>query len=87
VTDTKDPQAVIRVATKKGILREPTLGLIAVLKRHWAVAVSTEPLARDAANESLSAVRHILAITPVKEPITLPSPRPATLPEKALAHA
>ena len=87
VTDTKDPQAVIRVATKKGILREPTLGLIAVLKRHWTVAVSTEPLARDAANESLSAVRHILAVTPVKEPTTLPSPRPATLPETALAHA
>ena len=87
VTDTNDSQAVIRVATKKGILREPTLGLIAVLKRHWTVAVSTEPLARDAAIESLSAARHILAVIPVKEPNTLPSPRPATLPEKALAHA
>ena len=56
-------QAVIRVANKKGILREPTLGLVADLKRHWTVAVSTEPLPRDAANESLSIVRHILSVT------------------------
>ncbi len=87
VTDTQDPQAVIRVATKKGILREPTLGLIAVLRRHWTVAVSTEPLPRDAANESLSAVRHILAVTPVKQPTLVPSPHSRTISEQAFAHA
>jgi hypothetical protein len=62
-----DAQAVIHTAVKKGILREPTLGLVAELKRHWMVAVSTEPLSPEAANESLSAVRHILSVIPVKE--------------------
>ena len=67
LTEAADPQAVIHVAVKKGVLREPTLGLVAELKRHWLVAVSTEPLSHAAANESLSAVRHILSVIPVKE--------------------
>ena len=65
-----DPQAVIRVATRKGILKEPTLGLVAELKRHWSVAVSTEPLPREAAVESLGAVRYILSILPAQEVLT-----------------
>jgi hypothetical protein len=87
VTDTNDSQAVIRSAAKKGILREPTLGLVAVLKRHWTVAVSTEPLPREAANDSLSVVRHILAVTPVKEHAAEPSPYPMTIHKDALVHA
>ncbi len=69
-TRSDDPQAVIRVATRKGILKEPTLGLVAELKRHWSVAVSTEPLTREAAVESLGAVRYILSILPAKEVLT-----------------
>ncbi len=65
-------QAILHVATRKGILREPTLGVVAQLKRHWLVAVSAEPLSREAANESLSIVRHVLSILPVKEPIAGP---------------
>ncbi len=86
VTDAEDPQAVIHVAVKKGILREPTLGLVAELKRHWMVAVSTEPLSPAAANESLSAVRHILSVIPVKEPASAESVRSKTVPDQALAH-
>jgi len=63
-----DPQAVIRVAVHRGLLREPTLGLVDELKRHWSVAVSTEPLPREAAVASLGAVRYILSIVPAKEP-------------------
>ena len=63
-----DPQAVIHVAVRKGILKEPTLGVVAELRRHWTVAISTEPLAREAAVESLSAVRHVLSVIPVKDP-------------------
>jgi len=66
------PQAVLHVATRKGILREPTLGVVEQLKRHWLVAVSAEPVSREAANESLSIVRHVLSIIPVKEPIAGP---------------
>ena len=33
------PQAILHVATRKGILRQPTLGVVEQLKRHWLVAV------------------------------------------------
>jgi hypothetical protein len=62
-----DHQAVIRISTRKGILKEPTLSLVARLERHWSVAVSTEPLPREAAVESLGAVRYILSILPVHQ--------------------
>ena len=82
-TRADDPQSVIRVATRKGLLREPTLGLVAELKRHWSVAVSTEPLPREAAVESLGAVRYILSILPAVEPRPgtsgMPSDRKADL--------
>ena len=81
VTDATDSQAVIHVAVKKGILKEPTLGLVAELKRHWMVAVSTEPLSQDAANESLSAVRHILSVIPVKVHAVVPDARPEWFPQ------
>ena len=61
-----NPGAVIHHAAKKGILREPTLGLVEDLRRHWAVALSTEPLTRESAVSALSAVRHVLAVIPVK---------------------
>ena len=47
------PDRVIHVAVKKGLLREPALGVVEELRRHWAVAVSTDPLSREAAVESL----------------------------------
>jgi hypothetical protein len=59
-----DHRGVIRLAIRKGILKEPTLGLVAQLERHWTVAVSTEPLPREAAVESLGAVRYILSVLP-----------------------
>ena len=58
------PEAVVRAATKKGILKPPTLGVVGELRRHWAVAVGTEPLSRQAAVESLSVVRHVLSVVP-----------------------
>ncbi len=61
------PQSVVHLATRKGILREPALGVVEELRRHWTIAVSTEPLPRQAAVEALSAVRHILSIIPVTE--------------------
>ncbi len=81
-----DPQGVIRVATRKGLLKEPTLGVVAELKRNWSVAVSTEPLAREVAVESLGAVRYILSILPARQP----SPAPVGITpdrEEALARA
>jgi HEPN domain-containing protein len=87
VTDPANSQTVIHVAVKRGILKEPTLGVVAELKRHWTVAVSTEPLSRDAAIESLSDVRHVLSIIPAKVHPAVPDARPKPVPGGALVHA
>jgi hypothetical protein len=80
-------EAVIHAADRKRILKEPALGGVAELRRHWTVAVSTEPLSRAAAVASLSAVRHVLSVIPVKVPAPLPSPEPSVTFEEALVHA
>jgi hypothetical protein len=82
-----DAQAVIQAAIRKHILREPTLGVVSELKRHWTVAVSTEPLTREAAIESLSAVRHILSVIPVKEPMPVADAASHVALDESLAHA
>ncbi len=81
------PEVVIHIAIRKGILKQPTLGVVAELRRHWTVAVSTEPLTREAAVESLSAVRHVLSVIPVKEPAQVPGSGWGVVFEKALVHA
>jgi HEPN domain-containing protein len=67
-TRLESPDAVIHAAVRKGIMREPIVGVVNDLRRHWIVAVSTEPLPRESALQSLSAVRHILSIVPVDKP-------------------
>jgi hypothetical protein len=81
------PEVVIHTATRNGILKEPTLGVVSELRRHWTVAASTEPLCREAAVESLSAVRHVLSVIPVKEPAQVPGSGSGVVFEKALIHA
>ena len=84
---TDDPQAVIRIAARKGVLKEPTLSLVAELKRHWAVAVSTDPLPREAAVEALGAVRYILSILPAMPHHATPAGEAATREAGLVAHA
>jgi hypothetical protein len=67
VTPLETPHALIQTATRKKILEEPILGVVAELRRNVNIAVSTEPLPREAAVRSLSAVRHILSIVPAEE--------------------
>jgi hypothetical protein len=55
--------------------------------RHWAVAVSTEPLSREAAVEALSAVRHVLSVTPGKDPARVPGSGSGVVLEEALVYA
>jgi hypothetical protein len=87
VVEAADAPAVIHTAVKKGVLREPTLSLVTELKRHWTVAVSTEPLSPAAANESLSAVRHILSVIPVKQHASPETVRTKAIPSQVLAQA
>jgi HEPN domain-containing protein len=82
------PERVLHAAIRRGILHEPTLGLVEELRRHWNVAVSAEPLSREAAVSALSAVRHVLAVLPPAVhgpgPQRHPAPRPSAREEPAL---
>jgi hypothetical protein len=70
------PQSIVQTALRKHLLHESAVAVMQDLLRHWSIAVSTEPVSREAANESLSGVRHILSITPVHTPHAVPAPRP-----------
>ena len=70
-------EAVLHAAIRNGILHEPTLGVVDQLKRHWIIALSPEPLPREVAVESLSVVRHVLAVTPVISHNHRVTPEPA----------
>jgi HEPN domain-containing protein len=82
-----DSQAVVHAAIKRGVLKPPTIEVVSELKRHWTIAVSTEPLPRESALEALSAVRHLLAVIPVKPTVTSPVARSRTGRERAVAMA
>jgi hypothetical protein len=59
--DRLSPDGAVHAAKRLAIIREPALGLLQELKRHWDIAVSNEPLTRQAAASALSAARHILS--------------------------
>ena len=81
-----DPQAVIRDATRKGLLKEPILGVVTELQRHWNIAVSTEPLSKEVAVAALGAVRYILSILPASgSTVTAPPAAVVQLPTDPLA--
>jgi HEPN domain-containing protein len=61
------PDAIVRAARKAGILREPALGLMQTLRKQWDIAISNEPLARDAASSALDAARQILSMIPLPD--------------------
>jgi hypothetical protein len=61
------PQALIQATRKAGIVSGPAVGLLEELKQHWRVAMSSEPLTREAASAALSNVRYLLSIIPLPE--------------------
>lgn len=58
-TDT--PEALIEAAVRAGLLREPSVTLLQELRKQWRVAISFEPLSREAAEAALLAARNVLA--------------------------
>lgn len=62
-----NPEMLIRAAHRAGIISEPALRLLKELRQQWNIAISTEPLTKEAANAALSAARHILATIPVND--------------------
>jgi HEPN domain-containing protein len=61
------PEALLRVAKRNMILREPALTLLQQVERQWQIAISTEPLSKEAAQTVLSAARQILATIPLRD--------------------
>jgi hypothetical protein len=60
-TTTTDAQSLLEEAAKAGILTDKNRGQIEELRRHWNVAVSTQPISREAAEKALAAAREILS--------------------------
>jgi hypothetical protein len=56
-----DPETLVYTAKRAGFLSEPVMGLLQQLRRQLSVAMSTEPITREAADTALTAARHILA--------------------------
>lgn len=61
------PQVMIKAAVRAGLLRPAAENLLQELRRQWNVAISTEPLTREAADKALKAARDILATIPLEK--------------------
>jgi hypothetical protein len=60
------PKQMIDAAARANLVREPSLGMLQDLRKQWNIAVSSEPLTRDAAESALNAARNILATISVE---------------------
>ena len=61
-------QKMIEVAHTYGIVRESSFKLLQELRQQWNIAVSVEPLTREAAESALTAARHILSTIALEDP-------------------
>jgi HEPN domain-containing protein len=59
------PEALIQLASRARLVREPSLGLLKELRAAWNIAISSEPLSREAADKALGAARIIFASIPL----------------------
>ena len=64
------PQAMIDAAARAGLVKGPALGLLQDFRKQWNVAVSVEPLSREAADVAMTAARNILATIAVDDPMS-----------------
>jgi HEPN domain-containing protein len=65
VGDRETLEKLARRAIRKGILQAPGIELFAELERDCRIAMSNEPLTKEAAIHALSGIRHLLAIIPL----------------------
>jgi HEPN domain-containing protein len=65
--DRLTPDALIRTVKRSGILGESALRMLQEVERRWRIAISTEPLTKQAAQDVLSAAREILATLPLRD--------------------
>jgi HEPN domain-containing protein len=65
--DRLTPEGLIRAVKHTGILGEPALRMLQEVERRWRIAISTEPLTKQAAEDVLSEARQILATLPLQD--------------------
>jgi HEPN domain-containing protein len=65
--DRLTPDALIRAVKRTAILGEPALRMLQEVERRWRIAISTEPLTKQAAEDVLSAARQILSTIPLQD--------------------
>ncbi len=64
-TGSESPQEMIDAAVRARLVHEPSAGMLQELRKQWNIAVSFEPLSREAAQSALRAARDILATIPI----------------------
>jgi hypothetical protein len=64
------PEAMLKTATKAKIIQPSAVSLVQDLRQQWNVAISTDPLTRDAAEKALLATRNILSSIAVSDPVS-----------------
>jgi len=69
-----EPHVMIQEASRLHILSKPSLELLEDLRKQWNIAVSTEPLTREAAETALTATRKILSTIQLDFPKTKAKP-------------
>jgi hypothetical protein len=62
------PEVMLNVAAKRRVLSESAVQQVQLLRQQWNIAVSTDPLTREAAEKALMATRNILATIAVSDP-------------------
>jgi hypothetical protein len=60
-TKAETPQQMIDAAVRAKIVHEPAVGMLQDLRKKWNIAVSFDPLGREAAEAALQAARNILS--------------------------
>lgn len=66
-TRAETPQKMIDAAVRAKIVHEPAVGLLQELRKQWNIAVSFDPLSREAADKALHAARDILSTISISE--------------------
>jgi HEPN domain-containing protein len=66
--DGEGPDALLRAASRARVLSPAAQQMVQELRRQWEVAVSTDPLTREAAEKALGITRDVLATIPLHLP-------------------
>jgi hypothetical protein len=65
VNPAENAEAVIGAASRAGLLSVPAQKTVHDLRNHWHVAISTEPVSKEAAESALKATRDVLSTIPL----------------------